>query len=93
MDTNLNKEKLHLIRTNNGEWISDRYAVFMTPLELSVYQIKSKQYKLKLSIHQNQFGEKWCYKHEIEAIDVAESPFLPEFRQRKLKVNIKTRKD
>jgi len=41
MDTMHDKKDWHLIRNDNGEWISDDYAVFVNKNQLKMLQIKA----------------------------------------------------
>ena len=78
-------DKLHLIRNDNGEWISDEYAVFISRLEATVLRVyATKQGKL-LSIQHGQDGLLWCYKHELEAIDLSQQVTKTKYRNLKIK--------
>ena len=39
MEKERKNEKWHLIRNDNGEWISDEYAVFISKLEATVLRV------------------------------------------------------
>ena len=69
METKDNKQ-WHLIRNDNGEWISDEYIVFVSELEALVLQIEAARQRKPLAIQHGQEGSLWCYKHEVEAIDL-----------------------
>jgi phosphoribosylformylglycinamidine (FGAM) synthase-like amidotransferase family enzyme len=61
----------HLVRNNNGEWISDDYVVFISKVEACILsQYAAKQNK-PLVIQHCQEGCLWCYKHELDAIDLS----------------------
>lgn len=68
MDTMLNNREWHLIRNDNGEWISDEYAVFVTKNQLKMLQTKAAKMGKSLSVLQGPEGSMWCYKHEVESI-------------------------
>lgn len=67
------EQKWHLVRNNNGEWISSDAIVYLDDSREKIYTSKAKQYNLPLT-PQTYHPEKWYYKHEIEAIDAA-GPF------------------
>ena len=63
---------LHLVRNDNGEWISDEYAVFVSELEATVLRVYAAKQGKPLSIQHGQDGLLWCYKHEVETIDLTQ---------------------
>jgi hypothetical protein len=65
MDTMHDKENWHLIRNDNGEWISEEYAVFVNKNQLKMLQTKAAEMGKSLSVQHGQEGGLWCYKHEI----------------------------
>lgn len=69
MEKERENEKWHLIRNDNGEWISDEYAVFVSEIEATVLRINAAKQGKSLSIQHGQDGLLWCYKHEVEAIE------------------------
>lgn len=69
MDTMLNNREWHLIRNDNGEWISDEYAVFVTKNQLKMLQTKAAKMGKSLSVQHGQEGSLWCYKHEIALLN------------------------
>jgi len=68
METKEQERKWHLIRNDNGEWISDENVVFLTSVEARSLQIKAKLEGKKLSIQHGYDGTLWCYKHELKTI-------------------------
>ena len=68
METKAEERKWHLVRNDNGEWISDDNVVFLTKTEARSLQIKARLSGKRLSIQHGCGGELWCYKHEIEKI-------------------------
>ena len=68
METKDEERRWHLVRTDNGEWISDENVVFLTKQEARSLQIKAKLSGRKLAIQHGVDGELWCYKYEIETI-------------------------
>ena len=75
---------LHLVRNDNGEWISDEYAVFVSELEATVLRVYAAKQGKPLSIQHGQDGLLWCYKHEVEQIDL--TPNNTDTKQRTLKI-------
>lgn len=59
----------HLIRNNNGEWISDEHAVFPDKLMMYSYMRKAALWDKKLTKQQGADGRIWFYKYEMEEID------------------------
>ena len=74
----------HLVRNDNGEWISDEYVVFVSELEATVLRVYAAKQGKPLSIQHGQDGLLWCYKHEVEQIDL--TPNNTETKQRTLKI-------
>ena len=68
METKEQERKWHLIRNDNGEWISDLNAVFLTKEEARPLQIMARLSGKKLSIQHGYDGMLWCYKHEFNKI-------------------------
>ena len=64
METKDEERKWHLIRNDNGEWISDENAVFLTSAEARSLQIKARLAGKRLNIQHGPEGILWCYKHE-----------------------------
>lgn len=83
METKDNKQ-WHLIRNDNGEWISDEYAVFVSELEATVLRVYAAKQDKPLSIQHGQDGLLWCYKHEVEQIDL--TPQETKIKTRTLKI-------
>ena len=69
METKDDDKRLHLIRNDNGEWISDEYAVILSKMEVGVLKVWAAKQGKTLSVQHGVDGILWCYKHEIEAID------------------------
>ena len=68
METKQDNKRWHLIRNDNGEWISDEYAVFVSNLEFLSYKLDAVMQGKPLEIQHGPDGSQWCYKHELEAI-------------------------
>ena len=83
METKDNKQ-WHLIRNDNGEWISDEYAVFVSELEALVLRIEAARQRKPLAIQHGQDGILWCYKHEVKQIDLTSNN--TEIKHRNLKI-------
>lgn len=84
METEQDKKRWSLIRNDNGEWISDEYAVFVSELEATVLRVCAAKQGKSLAIQHGQDGLLWCYKHEVEAIDLTTRE--TEIKPRKLKI-------
>ena len=81
MEKEVNNNDWHLIRNDNGEWISDKNAVIVSEIEATVLRVYAAKQGKSLSIQHGQDGLLWCYKHEVEAIDLNEDT-----KQRTLKI-------
>ena len=66
METKDEERKWHLVRNDNGEWISDENVVFLTKVEARSLQIKARLSGKKISFQHGYDGELWCYKYEIK---------------------------
>ena len=82
MEKEVNSKDWHLIRNNNGEWISDEYAVFLTPFDASILEARAGQQGKPFSVQHGASGQLWCYRHELEAIDL--SMYKPDNRELKI---------
>lgn len=82
MEIKEKNKQWHLIRNDNGEWISDEYAVLLTPLEATILKVLAVRQGKQLSIQHGEDGLLWCYKHEYESIDMSTPPPV----ERKLKI-------
>lgn len=78
----------HLVRNTKGEWISNRHAEFMSNIEITINRKSALMHHLPLTVNSGPDGTKWCYKHELNAIDAA----IPksEVKHRKLKIKPNT---
>jgi hypothetical protein len=70
METKEQERKWHLVRNDNGEWISDENVVFLTKEEARHLEIKARLAGKKLSVQHGYEGTFWCYKHELETIKI-----------------------
>lgn len=68
---NKNNNDWHLVRTNNGEWISSNKVVYLDQLSEVVYKAQANLHGLSFSVHESSDAPKWCYKHELEAVKLA----------------------
>ena len=66
METKDEERKWHLVRNNNGEWISDENAVFLTKEEARHLQIKARLSGKIISIQHGYDGELWGYVNEVQ---------------------------
>ena len=88
METKEHNKQWHLVRNNNGEWISEDYAEFLTPLEVGILQVKASQQGIQLDIHHGADGQLWCYKHQLDAIKI--EPLNKTVMQRELRLKKKS---
>ena len=68
MDTIVPERKWHLIRNDNGEWISDDNAVEVSKEDAQRLKNLAMRANKNLSIQHGMEGSLWCYKHEIDVI-------------------------
>ncbi len=66
METKDEERKWHLVRNDNGEWISDENAVFLTKEEARHLQIKARLSGKRISIQHGYDGELWGYVNEVK---------------------------
>ena len=66
METKDEERKWHLVRNDNGEWISDENVVFLSKQEARHLEIMSRLSGKKISIQHGCYGELWCYRYEYE---------------------------
>lgn len=85
MEKERENEKWHLIRNDNGEWISDEYAVFISKLEAGILKVYAAKQGKPLSIQHGPEGCLWCYKHEFEEIDLSSNDIETKPRTLKIK--------
>lgn len=78
--------KWHLMRNNNGEWVSSEQTVRLDNFSAIIYRTRAKQYGLPLSPQTWYEGETWYYKHEIEAVEAAMEVHQAEVKPRNLKI-------
>ena len=83
MEKEVNNKNWGLIRNDNGEWISNEYAVFLTQTDAAFLNVKARQQSKPINIQHWMDGLLWCYRHELEAIDL--TVYKPD--NRKLKMN------
>ena len=81
-------DKWHLVRNDNGEWISDENVVFLSELEATVLIIRAAEQKKHLSVQHGAEGQLWCYRHEFDAIEMSAPP-IPKRELRIKKTNTK----
>ena len=87
METKEHNKQWHLVRNNNGEWISGDYAEFLTPLEVGILQVKASQQGIQLDIQHGADGQLWCYKHQLDAIKI--EPINKTVMKRELRIKKK----
>ena len=69
MDTIVPERKWHLIRNDNGEWISDDNAVGVSKEDAQRLKNIAMKARKSLSVQHGVEGCLWCYKHEINNIE------------------------
>lgn len=82
MEKEVNNKNWGLIRNDNGEWISDEYAVFLSQFDAIYLKSIALSQGKELSIQHGVGGQLWCYRHEFEAID----PTVPKPAKRELNI-------
>lgn len=88
METKEHNKQWHLVRNNNGEWISEDYAEFLTPLEVGILQVKAAQQGIQLDVQHGADGQLWCYKHQLDAIKI--EPINKTVMKRELRIKKKS---
>ena len=81
------EQKWHLVRNNNGEWVSSEQTVCLDDLSAMIYRMRAKQYGLPLSPQTYYEHETWYYKREVKAIEDAIEAHKQEVKPRKLKLS------
>lgn len=66
METKGEERKWHLVRNDNGEWISDENVVFLSKEEARHLQIKARLSGKIISIQHGYDGELWGYVNEVQ---------------------------
>lgn len=79
------KQKWHLVRNNNGEWICSDQVVYLDDFSTLIYHLRAKKHGLPLSPQTDYEGETWYYRHEVEAIEAVMKAEQQEMKSRKLK--------
>lgn len=88
METKEHNKQWHLVRNNNGEWISEDYAEYLTQLEVGILQVKASQQGIQLDIQHGADGQLWCYKHQLDAIKI--EPLNKTVMKRELRIKKKS---
>ena len=80
-------DEFHLfrIRNNNGEWVDEDYAVYLSRIEAIFYKMLAEKNGKSLSLQHGPSNTIWCYKHEYEEVIALNNP-RPIFAPRKLKI-------
>lgn len=65
MNTKEDNNQWSLIRNDNGEWISEEYAEYLSQEEVSLLK---ENYGERISIQHGQDGSFWCYKYELKSL-------------------------
>ena len=66
MKTKDEERKWHLVRNDNGEWISDENVVLLTKEKARHLQIKARLSGKRISIQHGYDGELWGYVNEVQ---------------------------
>ena len=88
METKEQERPWHLVRNDNGEWISDENVEFLTPLEVGILQVKASQQGIQLDVQHGADGQLWCYKHQLDAIKI--EPLNKTVMKRELRIKKKS---
>ena len=86
MEQQQEERKWHLVRNNNGEWVSSGQTVSLDRFSAMIYRMRARQYGLPLSPQTWYEGETWYYKREVEAVEAAMEAHRAEVKPRKLKI-------
>jgi hypothetical protein len=62
-------DDFQMVRTNNGEYVSDEYAVFLSPVQATLSMSLAKSEGLPLEKHVLSDGSAWFFKHELEVVN------------------------
>lgn len=79
------KQKWHLVRNNNGEWICSDQVVYLDDFSTMIYHLRAKKHGLPLPPQTDYEGETWYHRHEVEAIEAVMKAEQQEMKSRKLK--------
>ena len=82
------EQKWHLVRNNNGEWVSSEQTVCLDDLSAMVYRARARQYGLPLTPQTYYEHETWYYKREVEAVEAAIKANKQAVKPRKLKLKL-----
>ena len=81
------EKKWYLLRTDNGEWISNENCVFLSRLEISILKTLASKDGKELHVQHGPDGSYWCYKHEVEMLNGLSEK--TEYKPRKLRITKK----
>lgn len=62
------KNQWHLVRTINGEWVSEEYAVYLTKRSGNMRLKDASRLGIRFNIHPAHDGNCWCFRHELESL-------------------------
>ena len=62
------KNQWHLVRTINGESVSEEYAVYMSKRSGNMRLKDASRLGIKLNLHPAHDGNCWCFRHELESL-------------------------
>lgn len=62
-------DDFQMVRTNNGEYVSDEYAVFLSHIQATLSMTLAKSVGLPLEKHVLPDGSAWFFKHELKAVN------------------------
>ena len=85
MKTKESNKEWHLVRNNNGEWISDEYVEFLAPLEVGILQVEAARQGVQLDVQHGADGQLWCYKHQLDSIKTEETKEPYKMRELRIK--------
>jgi hypothetical protein len=69
MKTKDKDKNWHLIRNDNGEWVSEEKVVFLSRFDAGILHVLAAKNGKPFSIQHGPDNSLWCYKHEYEDIN------------------------
>ena len=92
MKTKDKDKNWHLIRNDNGEWVSEEKVVFLSRFDAGILQVLAAKNGKPFSIQHGPDNSLWCYKHEYEDIN-SQNYQKSQASPRILRINKKMKRD
>lgn len=73
MEKEANNKEWSLVRNDNGEWVSNECAVFLSRKGAAFLKATARQQGKTIHIQHWVEGQYWCYRHELEALGLTVS--------------------